>query len=179
MAVEPTPITRLRAVKLRDERRVHVREIRSGDEPELLSFLERLSFRSTSLRFCCGGPNLAEIAHGFVDTGAQRIGVVALAADGQIVAHAEAVTLSASTAEVAVVVADAFQGLGLAGRLIECLCETARARGIRRFVAEVSPDNEAMLGVFAGGFSAAVIESGSVCAVEFETAMPVAQLVAA
>ncbi|GAB4085919.1 bifunctional GNAT family N-acetyltransferase/acetate--CoA ligase family protein [Myceligenerans cantabricum] len=52
------------------------------------------------------------------------------------------------TAEVAFNIADSVQGRGLGSVLLEHIADAARERGIRRFVAEVLPQNRAMLGVF-------------------------------
>ncbi|NNH53742.1 GNAT family N-acetyltransferase [Promicromonospora citrea] len=52
------------------------------------------------------------------------------------------------TAEVAFNVADAIQGQGLGSVLLEHIAAAARERGVHRFVAEVLPQNRAMLGVF-------------------------------
>ena len=54
----------------------------------------------------------------------------------------------AKTAEVAFVVEEDYQGLGIAGRLMARLVEIARARGIVTFEADVLPGNKAMLAVF-------------------------------
>jgi GNAT superfamily N-acetyltransferase len=53
-----------------------------------------------------------------------------------------------STAEVAFVVADAYQHHGLGSLLLDRLAERARAAGIRTFVAETLIENSPMLGVF-------------------------------
>jgi RimJ/RimL family protein N-acetyltransferase len=52
-------------------------------------------------------------------------------------------------AEVAFLVDDAFQGLGIASRIFRHLLAIARASGITQFEAEVLPANDAMLRVFA------------------------------
>ena len=55
-----------------------------------------------------------------------------------------------AAAEVAFAVADELQGRGIGTRLLERLAALAAEQGIERFVAEVLPDNRAMLGVFEG-----------------------------
>ncbi|NUR70000.1 MAG: GNAT family N-acetyltransferase [Hamadaea sp.] len=55
----------------------------------------------------------------------------------------------APDAEVAFVVADAYQGRGIGSVLLEHLTASAEPAGITRFVAEVLPENGAMLRVFA------------------------------
>ena len=56
-------------------------------------------------------------------------------------------------AEAAFAVADTLQGHGIGTRLLERLAALAADQGIERFLAEVLPDNRAMLGVFAGAGS--------------------------
>jgi RimJ/RimL family protein N-acetyltransferase len=53
------------------------------------------------------------------------------------------------TAEVAFVVEEDYQGLGIAGRLLRHLAEIAREKGIAAFEAEVLAENGSMLAVFA------------------------------
>jgi acetyltransferase len=48
-------------------------------------------------------------------------------------------------AEVAVVVTDAYQGMGLGTELVRRLVEVARDEGLARIVAKILPENEAML----------------------------------
>ena len=53
------------------------------------------------------------------------------------------------TAEVAFVVEEDYQGLGIAGRLLRHLADIARAKGIAAFEADVLAENKSMLAVFA------------------------------
>jgi RimJ/RimL family protein N-acetyltransferase len=55
---------------------------------------------------------------------------------------------AASTAEVAFLVDDAYQSLGIGSRIFRNLVAIARAAGITQFEAEVLPSNEAMLRLF-------------------------------
>ena len=68
------------------------------------------------------------------------------------------------TAEAAFTVADAHQRRGIGTRLLEQLAARAAEVGIERFVAEVMPENKAMLNVFeAAGFSVTrVLDQGTV-----------------
>ncbi len=52
------------------------------------------------------------------------------------------------SAEVAFLIEEDHQGIGLAGRLLRHLASIARASGIKRFEADVLPDNKGMLAVF-------------------------------
>ena len=76
------------------------------------------------------------------------------------------------TAEAAFAVADAFQRRGIGTRLVEQLSARASDHGIDRFVAEVMPENAAMLGVFerVGFRITRALEDGVV-----EVAFPIAQ----
>jgi GNAT superfamily N-acetyltransferase len=53
------------------------------------------------------------------------------------------------SAEVAFMVEEDYQGLGIAGRLLKHLATVARSQGIARFDATVLAENKAMLSVFA------------------------------
>ena len=90
--------------------------------------------------------------------------------DERIVALASYVRLrDPSTAEVAFAVADELQGYGLGTRLLEQLARRARSVGIERFVAEVMPDNSAMVRVFEdAGFDVERELEGGVLEVRFE-----------
>ncbi len=84
------------------------------------------------------------------DRGALMGIVAGLADDERVVAVAEYARLrDPSTAEVAFAVADDLQGHGIGARLLERLAALAASVGVERFVAEVLPQNRAMLRVFA------------------------------
>ena len=55
---------------------------------------------------------------------------------------------SARSAEIAFMVEEDYQGLGLAGRILKYLAHIAREKGVSQFQAEVLPQNQAMLAVF-------------------------------
>jgi GNAT superfamily N-acetyltransferase len=71
---------------------------------------------------------------------------------------------------VAVEVADHLHGRGLGTILIQRLASVAEGRGITRFIAEVLPENRAMLSVFRDGFDAHLTLHDGTDAVEFPTA---------
>jgi len=62
---------------------------------------------------------------------------------------ASADTGSGRTAEVAFIVEEDHQGLGIAGRLLRHLADIARTRGLLEFEADVLAKNKSMLAVFA------------------------------
>ena len=76
-------------------------------------------------------------------------GLVAVAGDPEhIVAHAAYMRETPGRAEVAFVVADEWQGRGIATVLLAHLSELASAEGIATFTAVVLPDNRRMIQVF-------------------------------
>lgn len=143
-------------VRLRDGSSVTVRRSAAQDEPALHSFLEGLCLEARRLRFFTGAADMDYAAHLAAATGADRYGVVVEDDAGAIVGHAVYILLDESRAEVAVEVADRLHGLGLGTIMIERLARVAEERGIERFIAEVLPDNRAMLEVFRDGFDARV-----------------------
>lgn len=161
---------RAEQVRLRDGTFVAIRTVVAGDEPALRAFLSELCLEARRLRFFTGAADLDIAAHWAVATGSDRCGLLASDDAGAIVAHATFVELGDKRAEVAVEVADRLHGNGLATILIERLAETAEASGIASFVAEVLPDNRAMLEVFRDGFDAHVSWRDGTDTVEFPTA---------
>ena len=165
-----------RDVVLRDGRSHRLRPPRQGDAEALLGFFGALSERSLYLRF-----------HGFRHVTPQLVAPLlepdwsergallgALVEDGaeHVVAVANYTRLrDPAFAEAAFAVADAHQGRGIGTRLLEQLAAGAARVGIERFVAEVLPGNQKMLGVFeAAGFRLArKLEGG-----ELEVQFPIA-----
>ena len=162
-------------VLLRDGTTLRLRPPHAADVDEVLEFFSGLSERSFYQRFH-GAPQISpRLAEPFVDPDwddrGSYAGVVA-GADGEerIVALAGYVRLrDPSTAEVAFAVADELQGHGVGTRLLEELARRARSAGIERFVAEVMPDNSAMMRMFEdAGFDVERELEGGVLEVRFE-----------
>jgi RimJ/RimL family protein N-acetyltransferase len=147
---------------LRDRRPVTIRAIRPDDKGLVVEALKQVGAESLYRRlftakkeFTAGDlKNITEV---------DFVNVVALVAvlkeDGndQIAGGGRYIRTgppgTGQKAEVAFLVGDAFQGLGIASRLFTHLVTIARRAGITRFEADVLPSNEAMLKVFArGGF---------------------------
>ncbi len=157
-------------VRLRDGSKVTVRAATAADEPALLSFLSGLCLEAKRMRFFTGAADMVYAAHLAAAIGADRSGLIAHDEVGVTVAHATYVQLDDTRAEVAVEVADHLHGRGLGTLLIERLAAVAEARGIASFVAEVLPDNGAMLDVFRDGFDATLSLHDGTDTVEFSTA---------
>ena len=149
----------VRDVILRDGSTLRLRPPRAGDLDAVLEFFGALSKQSVYWRFH-GFPSLTPATvEPFLDPDWEESGSLIGALSGEdserIVALASFVRLrDPSSAEVAFTVADELQGRGVGTRLLEQLAESAADAGISEFVAEVMPDNRAMLGVFAdAGFA--------------------------
>ncbi|MFC3985529.1 bifunctional acetate--CoA ligase family protein/GNAT family N-acetyltransferase [Streptosporangium jomthongense] len=135
-------------VVLSDGGTAHVRPIRPADAERLRSFYSRLSEESIYFRFFGPRPRLSErevtrfTNVDYVD----RVALIAtIGAD--MVAVIRYDRIDPGEAEVAFLVEDAHQGRGVASVLLEHLAETARERGITRFVADVLPANRKMTAV--------------------------------
>jgi acetyl coenzyme A synthetase (ADP forming)-like protein len=151
----PVAISEVRDVILRDGSTLRLRAPLAADVHALLAFFGRLSSDSVYRRFH-GFPKLtAETVEGFVDPDWDERGSLVGTLGDRVVALASYVRLrDPDCAEVAFAVADELQGHGLATRLLEQLAESAADARIATFVAEVLPDNTAMLRVFAdAGFA--------------------------
>jgi acetyl coenzyme A synthetase (ADP forming)-like protein len=157
-------------VILRDGSTLRLRAPVQGDAGALLAFFEHLSPASRYQRFHGTRRVDASLVDHVLepdwgDRGA-LIGVLADdAGEERVIALAEFARLrDPSQAEVAFIVADEYHGRGAATRLLEQLATRAAEAGIESFVAEVLPDNAAMLAVFrdAGFETTRTLSSGEV-----------------
>lgn len=154
-------------VILRDGATLRLRPPVGDDADRLIAFFEDLSPASLHSRF----HGTRRVDHSLVehlfdndDYGA-LIAVVTAPNGERVVAVAEYARLrDFETAEVAFAVADDLQGHGIGTRLLEQLVAKAGGAGVRRFVAEVLPDNRHMLSVFSdAGFDVSrTLEDGQV-----------------
>jgi RimJ/RimL family protein N-acetyltransferase/predicted CoA-binding protein len=137
-------------VILRDGSTLRLRAPVVDDADALEVFFGGLSERSFYLRFHgLRHVDRALIEHFLEPDWRDRGVLVGLAGEERIVAVAEFMRLRDETsAEVAFAVTDELQGRGVGTRLLEQLASRAAATGIERFVAQVLPENAAMLGVF-------------------------------
>ena len=89
-----------------------------------------------------------------------------------IVAHGAYIRIDAGRAEVAFVVADAWQGRGIATIMLAHLAAAAEQHGIATFTAEVMPANHRMVQVFRdSGFPVAVRSKDGAIEIEFPTSL--------
>ncbi|GAB6938820.1 GNAT family N-acetyltransferase [Isoptericola variabilis] len=145
-------------VVLRDGTTMHVRPLRPDDAAAIQRFQEAQSERSAYFRFFAPVRRLTDrelnrlthldqrdrvalvaVRPGVDDAGNPRDDVLGVARYDKV-APAEA--------EVAFNIADAMQGKGLGSVLLEHVAAAARERGVRRFTADVLPQNSSMLAVF-------------------------------
>jgi RimJ/RimL family protein N-acetyltransferase len=138
---------------LRDGARLQIRALRPADRDELLGAVGRLSEESIRRRFFAPKRHFSEREIEYfsnVDFVTHVALVAVLDEDGQptIVGSGRYIVTEPGVAEVAFIVDDAHQGLGIGGRLMKHLATIARDAGLRELVAEVLPGNAAMLAVF-------------------------------
>jgi len=138
-------------VTLRQGRSVTVRAIRSDDTERLQSAVRALSDESRHFRFMAA---LRELPPALLDLATnpragrdlQLVAVVGEGAAETIVAGARYSSETGSReCEFAVALVDAWQGVGLARRLLELLVEHARASGFARMEGYVLASNARML----------------------------------
>ena len=154
-SVATAPIGSIRsqyaALRLSNGRSIHVRAVQPADAEGVQEFVRRLSDTSRRLRFFAPIRELTPTMLAHLTGSASRRGpvLVAEAHEGQsscIVALAEyAVGDDDGTCELALVVADAWQRLGLGHALMGMLIEAARDARYVRAVADVLYGNEAMV----------------------------------
>jgi len=143
--------------RLRDQRKVKIRAIRPDDKGLVIDALQRVSPESIYYRlFAPKKVFTDEDLKQFTEV--DSVNVVALVAvleedqTQKIVGGGRYVRCGPSEAgqraEVAFLIDDAHQGLGLGSRILKHLTAIALASGITQFEAEVLPSNDKMLRVF-------------------------------
>ena len=160
-------------VALRDGSTLHVRPVRGEDRAAIEEFLHALSPDSIAFRFF-GAVDLEWAANWSTDVDyADRYALVASTGpDGEIVGHGAYVRIDESRAEVAFLIADEWQGRGIATIMLLHLAAAADEHGITSFVASVLPRNERMLEVFGeSGFSITSRTHEGVVEVELPTSL--------
>jgi acetyl coenzyme A synthetase (ADP forming)-like protein len=138
-------------VPLADGRTVRVRPARPEDADALRVFHGGLSSETVYLRYFSAKPRLSpRFIETFTHVDLDRHAVIFAWSEDALVGMASYDRLAdTDAAEVAVVVSDAHHGRGIGTVLLEHLVAIALEHGIRRFVADTLPHNQAMLRVFA------------------------------
>jgi acetyl coenzyme A synthetase (ADP forming)-like protein len=160
-------------IVLRDGSTVHVRPVRADDGPAIRTFLEALSPESIGFRFF-GRPDLDWVTNWSVDVDyADRFALVVEGGSPRtLLAHAAYIRQDGKAAEVAFMVADAWQGRGISTILLAHLAEVAEQHGIPTFTAEVLPANHRMIDVFRqSGFPIEMRSTPDAIAIELPTSL--------
>lgn len=141
-------------VTLKNGQEIRIRALHPDDDERLVEAFHKLAPESIYLRFF--GPK-KELTAGELQRFREldfdtRVTLVATMPEGEreiIIGSASYARVDTTTAEVAFVVEEDFQGLGIAGRLLAALGGLALAAGITHFHAETLPQNAVMQRVFA------------------------------
>ncbi|MFJ9609963.1 GNAT family N-acetyltransferase [Kitasatospora sp. NPDC101176] len=144
-------------ILLRDGGTARIRPITPDDAGRLVEFYDQVSDQSKYFRFFAPYPRLSDkdvrrfTHHDFVN----RVGLAVVIRDHFIATvRYDRIDVdgrpsdTGTEAEVAFLVQDAHQGRGVASALLEHIAAVAQERGIRRFQAEVLPENRKMVKVF-------------------------------
>jgi RimJ/RimL family protein N-acetyltransferase len=140
-------------VPMRGGHSVEIRALRPDDRADLLAAVSRTSEQWLYRRFFAFKRGFTEREIDFycnVDF-VSHVALAAVADDGEtpaIVGGARYILGQAGQAEVAFVVADAYQGKGIGSALVSHLAAIARQVGLEVLVADVLPENRAMLKAF-------------------------------
>ena len=156
-------------VLLRDGRPVHLRPITPADGEALRRFHRQLSPQTVYFRFFAPKPELtdADVERFTHVDHVQRVALVVVD-HGELGGVGRFDALGDGSAEVAFVIRDDLQGLGLGSILLEHLAAAGREVGVERFVAEVLPANGRMLATFReAGYSVSQHHEQDVLAVSF------------
>ena len=159
-------------VLLRDGRPCHLRPVRPEDAEAMRQFHSSLSPETIYFRFFAPYPELSDAdvdRFTRVDYD-ERMAFVATRA-GEIVGIGRYDKIDDDSAEIAFTVRDDFQGKGLGSVLLEHLTAAAREREITKFVADVLPTNQRMIGTFTeAGFRVRQQFEEGVIGLEFDIA---------
>jgi ribosomal protein S18 acetylase RimI-like enzyme len=135
-----------------------IRPVRAADLAALGDFFTGLSMQTRYLRFFAPvtpGPDLLRLMSG----GDGRTDAVVAVRGGVIIGHAMAVDQAepqgTRTTDIGVVVADAWQGLGIGSALVRALVTGAQARGVTTMTMDVLPGNQRMLAMIRSRWPAA------------------------
>jgi acetyltransferase len=154
LAIRPYPNKYVGKWSMKDGREVTIRPIRAEDEPMMRKFHEALSDRTVYLRYLSPmvlservtHERLARMTHNDYD---REIALVVEGDDNGEKAVFGVARLSKfrgenDEARFTMLVNDKFQGQGLGKVLLKRLLDVARAEKIKRVIAIISPENEAM-----------------------------------
>ncbi|TYB56381.1 GNAT family N-acetyltransferase [Nonomuraea sp. PA05] len=123
-----------------------IRPVRQDDEDRIRRFLAGLSLHTQTLRFFTGvSTPAAALVRALLCVDERRDALVATTECGEIVAHAMSFKGACADVEIAVVVADDWQGRGLGPELVDTLLLRASVRGARTVAMDVLGENRRVL----------------------------------
>jgi acetyl coenzyme A synthetase (ADP forming)-like protein len=158
-------------VVLRDGSTVRIRPARPSDETTVEDYLIGLSPETRRLRFWSQAIDVRALARKIVDIQLEdHLTLLALQGgdEGRMIGGAQYFRTQGGLAEMGISVTDDFQGRGLGSILLGQLAQAAVARGITSFIAEVLPENHAMINVFrTSGFKVSIRAKPGAIEVEF------------
>jgi acyl-CoA synthetase (NDP forming)/GNAT superfamily N-acetyltransferase len=134
---------------LADGTTMTIRPAGPGDYEAVMQLHEAMSPDNLYFRFFSASPAAAghEARRVCLKADPGLVALLGLLGDELVGVASYELTTDAATAEIALAVADGMQRRGIATLLLEHLVSLARARGVKVFVAEVLPDNSAVLQV--------------------------------
>jgi RimJ/RimL family protein N-acetyltransferase len=147
---------------------IEMRPLTRADRDGLAAAFERLSDRTRHLRFLGPKPRLSSSELTYlteIDHRSHDALVAIESASGRIVGVARYAAMrgEVGSADLAVVVADEWQGRGLGTRLVRELLERAAANGVKRVVATTLHENRAARGMLRRlGFRTSALAGGVV-----------------
>jgi GNAT superfamily N-acetyltransferase len=154
---------------LRDGRPFEVRALRPEDRDGLVAAVGQISAQSIYRRFLTARRKFSdqEVSSAVNVDFVNHVALVAVVEENgasAIVGGGRYIVVNPGKAEVAFVVIDKYQGLGIGTKLMRHLTAIARRAGLREFIADVLADNKEMLKVFgkSGLSTTASLESGVV-----------------
>jgi ribosomal protein S18 acetylase RimI-like enzyme len=139
--------------RLRDGRELEIRALRPEDQADMLAAIGRTGTQSLQRRFFGAkrGFSDREIAFFMNIDFINHVALVALVAENErptIAGGGRYIVVQPGRAEVAFLVVDGYQGLGIGSTLAGHLNGLARQSGLEELVADVLPENTAMLKLF-------------------------------
>ncbi|HXU47507.1 MAG TPA: bifunctional acetate--CoA ligase family protein/GNAT family N-acetyltransferase [Candidatus Binatia bacterium] len=154
-AIRPYPTKYVREWKTKTGTSVLIRPIQPEDEPLMVAFHKSLSSSSVYLRYFHMVSFDARVAHSrlaqqcFIDYDREMALVVDIVKPGSSMHEIAGVGRLTKEhgepeAEIAIVVSDAYQGIGIGKELIRRLIEIGRDEKLERIVARILPENGAM-----------------------------------
>lgn len=138
---------------LRDGRTIKIRALCPDDRADMLAAIARTSMQSLQRRFFAPKKGFSELEMAFFldidfESHVALVAQIDEAGRPAIVGGGRYIVVQPGRAEIAFVVIDAYQGQGIGTILMRHLAILARDAGLKELIAEVLPENSAMLKLF-------------------------------